>query len=200
MRSAVLQRHRFVAWLAAASCFMGACLAACPIFLPLFAFDELGFTATTSGLCVALTGLMGVIARFAWGRVSEQRGHRVHSDLGLIAAGSAGAVLLVMVAPRVGSWSLWLGVLAFGGIASGWNVIAAVTTIRDLPAALGSAGTSLIQTAFFAGLLAGPLLFAAVLEESGGYQWAWLTIAGTCALAGATMLAWGGGRHMAAIT
>lgn len=166
----VAREHPFLIWLAVYAGLMGASLSSMTLYLPSYAFDELGFSVQRAGLVGSSLGLFGVLARVFWGRAVEHRGHRLTFDLLSIAVGSASMAGLVLAASHGATWMVWIGALGIGATATSWNVIANMAAIRDLPQRTSAAGSGIIQLGFCLGLVCGPLVFARMLGEHGNYS------------------------------
>lgn len=122
---------RLVLLLLVYSLFMGYGMSAVNAFLPLYAFDRLGFSGQLAGLLVAIIALNGFLFRIGMGYA----GDRV-SDLIPWLAGMALLALLAIVLGSLSvtsSWLIWIGAIVFGATAAAWNTAAMVQMVREGP-------------------------------------------------------------------
>lgn len=187
---AVASAHPMLLWMAAYAVVMGAALSAVSVYLPLYAFENLSFSVRVAGLAGSMVGLIGVPSRIAWGRAAETRGSHVPRDLFGISVGAAVMATLVVTAPWIGGWALWVGALGLGGIGNGWNVVAMMAVIRDVPGDMSTAGTGVIQFGFYLGLLAGPTAFGIIIGATDSYASAWWMVVTLCSLGAAIIAVW----------
>jgi predicted MFS family arabinose efflux permease len=169
-----------VRWVALYGALSGLATSAMFGFLPLFAEEDQGWTAATAGSLVAVTGLMGVIARIAWPHMSERWiGHgRTLRILALLT--SVSAVLLLLAAAEVlGSWILVPAAVMLGGGAIAWNAVGMLAVMDFTPQHMVGRGTGLVLLGFLLGLAGGAPLLGLSVDALGSYVPGW---AGTTAL------------------
>ena len=131
-----------VHWLAVYGTLTGLGVSATTTFLPLFAEETQGWTATQAGLLIAGIGLVGVVARIGWGSISERwLGHG--RTLRLLAAQSAVAALLLALASAgtLPSWVLIPAALLIGTGAVAWNAVGMLAVMDYSPPGLVGRGT-----------------------------------------------------------
>jgi len=186
----VVGQHPFVVWFGLYALFMGTSISAAGAYLPLYAYDELGFGVRLAGFAGSVVGLAGVPARLVWGRAVEHRREFLVKDMLVVSTGSVLSAAAVFLAAALGPVLLWVGAVGLGALASGWQVIAMMAAIRDLPEDHTSAGTGVIQTGFLLGLLAGPLIFGAAHSRFGDYRSGWLAVGAGFACAGVVVSLW----------
>ncbi|HWL42094.1 MAG TPA: MFS transporter [Ilumatobacter sp.] len=182
--------HRFLAWMSGYAAAMGLALSATLVYLPAFAHDMLGFSVQLAGLVAATTGLLGVVGRVAWGRFASGRQAREAVDLLGVAIGSMIGATCVLASGSVATWLVWPGAVGLGGVAALWNVIANTAAIRYLPANHAAAGSAVIQFGFFAGLVAGPIIFGLLVGSEQRYTAAMLFVVLAFGASTAIALAW----------
>lgn len=173
----------FVLWLAAYAFLMGAGMSAFTAYLPLYAVEALGFTVPLAGLVAALIGLVAVFARVLWARYSE-RLVTPWGPLALIAAMATCAQLAVWSAQTLGAWLVWPAAVGFGATASAWNSVAMLAVVRRFQRAGTGRASGVVVTGFYLGLTVAPLAVGASIDRTGGYDLAWMVVAGVFALAG----------------
>jgi MFS family permease len=172
----VIRHHPFVVWFALYALCMGSSISGAGAYMPLYAYDELGFGVRMAGLVGSIVGLTGIPARLFWGRTVEHRRESLAQDMLVVSIGSVLSAAAVYLATDLGPLFLWAGAVGLGAVASGWQVIAMMSAIRDLPAERTAAGTGVIQMGFLLGLLSGPLIFGAAHEHFGHYRYGWLAV------------------------
>lgn len=175
--------------LAIATLLIGTGVAAAAVYLALYAFEALGFSASAAGLVVALSALVTVVARIVWGRSAERRGD-VGGLLVVLAVLSVASLSLVLAAEAVGGWLLWVGALAVGLSGNALNAVVMLAIVRDADPAVTGRASGVIQLAFYIGMLITPIGFGWLVDLTGSYVpgWASVTIAG--ALAVPVLLHW----------
>ena len=184
--------EREIHWLAVFTFFMAAGTATLVSYLPLYSFDEVGYSAVVAGLVGATLAFVGIAARIGWARFADRIGDpwRV---LVWLASGAAAAQLLLLLAPRV-PILLWISAAALGASMGAWHAVVQVTIVRR---GLHGAGrrTGLVHLTFSAGMVAGPALFGISVDRLEAYAPGWLAVL-VLNLLGAAM-AWGWRRrHM----
>jgi len=156
------------------------------IYLPLYAFERLGYSAVVAGSTTAVFGGVSVFARLIWGHFAD-RLKGVRRALSLIVLVSGASVLVISSAQYVGSWVVWVGVLGFGASAGAWVTVATLDLIRTV--AVGEVGhaSGLLQLVGIIGFLAGPVLFGLLVDATDSYTVGMLT--SVALFAGAAMVA-----------
>lgn len=146
------------------------------IYLPLYAFEVGGLSATNAGFLTALLGLAGVTARIGLGAVGDRLGPpwRV---LALLATLSALSKVILWVSPGVGPGAIWFGALLFGATSGGWSGVGQVATIRVGGERLAGTASGAVTRSYYLGFLASPAVFGYILELSGTYAFGWGVLA-----------------------
>lgn len=144
-------------------------------FLPLFAEEELGYTATVAGLVVALAGALGIVSRLWWGRAIE-RGLDARRSLSVIALGAAAAGLLLVAAATTVAALVWVCAVLLAFTVTAWNVVGMLTIIRDSPSRDTGRASGLVMLGFLGGLTVGGPLVGAIVDATDNYVMAWLVL------------------------
>ncbi len=171
---------------------MGTGIAVTNVYLPLYAHDELGMSVPAAGAVASLTGIVGVGSRIAWGRRTDGTAE-VGPTLGVIAAGSAVAIALLIAARWWGTWLVWAASFLIGAITVGWIVVGmvgvvAITDPRDAGRASGR-----VLLGFYTGFVCSPVAFGWIVDATSVYAPAWALVA--LAFVGAILVSpwWGAG-------
>ena len=165
---------------------LGAAGTAIFTYLPLYAEERLGFSTSTAGVAVAVSGLVGIVARIAWGRIAEHTLGAAKSLL--IIAGLAVAAAGVLAAAVVWTPLVWLGVMLTGASASAWNTVGMLAIIQTVPSTRAGRGSGIVLLGFLAGLAFGAPLFGWSVDLLGTYTPGWVTAALVFAVGGAVIL------------
>lgn len=112
---------------------MAAGMQATNVYLPLFSYQRIGLGTTAAGLTVAVVGGIGLTSRIVWGRVSGRRATRVQALLLGLAAASAGAATLLVLAQLTGqAWWVWAAAAIDGASAVAANVVVAIAVVGGM--------------------------------------------------------------------
>ncbi|WP_375002750.1 MFS transporter [Aeromicrobium sp. CTD01-1L150] len=151
--------------------FIGLGLAAVNTYLPLYAFEELGFSLSAAGLTAAMIGLVGLVSRIWWGRRTDA-GARLGPVLVLLGVGSLAGAAIVASAQWGSSGLVWLGAGVFGASALAANSVTMVSLLTLAPTGLVGAASGVLSTGLYLGFASGPVTFGLVLDHS-SYAVAW---------------------------
>ncbi len=139
-------------------------------FLVIYATDVLAWSLVSAGLALTCATVSAVVGRIFWGIVADRwlPPKRVLAAIGAIAAVSGVATALATP-----GWPVWVVLLlaaVYGASAIGWNGVQLAELARRAPA--GKAGTIAGAAGFvtFAGVVTGPLAFAALTAATGSYR------------------------------
>lgn len=178
-----------VSWLGVYAFFMGGGMSALQTYLPLYAFERLGFSAALAGTLVAIMGFIGVGARIVWGDIGN-RATRLTRPLMVLAVGSLLGLVLIMLAGVLAPWLLWPGLFLLGGTAASWNVVAMVALVRTLPASQAGRGSGLFLVGFFLGFVVAPPVFGITVDLTESYTVAWAIAAALFAVGSIVPIQW----------
>ncbi len=153
---------------------MGGGVAATTIHLPLFAYEQLAFSPAVAGFTIAIAGAVAIAARITWGRASD----RVDNLWGMLRLLGVGAILGTGLTLFAIVWpvALWAAVLILGVSAMAWNALAMIAAVRA--AGTDSAGwvSGIVNSGFFAGFVISPVVFGALVDATGRYEFSWLLL------------------------
>ena len=139
-------------------------------FLVVYLTEAVGYPLIRAGLALTAANVGGIVGRIGWGMVADQwvRPRRL---LGVI--GMASAVCAFATAALTPAWPL-AGTLAlaalFGASAIGWNGVQLSEVARHAPRGEAGAMTGASGFITFAGVVAGPPLFALLAAVTDGYR------------------------------
>lgn len=123
----------------------------------------------TAGAMLAATQISGIVARIAWGAISGivLSPRVLLTVLGLVMAGAS--ALFTGFGPGTPHWTIYGVGVVFGASAIGWNGVMLAELARISPP--GKAGVVTGGAIFitFAGVVAAPALFTAILAAGLGY-------------------------------
>jgi len=161
-------------------------------FIVAYLHTEIGLGLVAAGTALTVASVAGVVARIAWGAVSDRTGapRAVLALIGfLMAAGSVAAALITSAWPMVG---VLVVAAALGATAIGWNGVYLSEVARLAPA--GEAGRATGGCLFFTfvGVVILPFLFGWLQRATGSYAACFAVAAVVCAAVGALLLL--GGR------
>jgi predicted MFS family arabinose efflux permease len=144
-------------------------------YLPLYAEEALGYSASLAGYVVAFVGSVGVAGRIGWGRLSERRLGAMRS-LQIISVLSAVSALL-LVAADTAPWVVWVAALTTGLSASSWNAVGMLAIIQAVPTRRAGRGSGVVLAGFLLGLGLGAPSFGYSVDRLETYVPGWLAIA-----------------------
>lgn len=182
----------WLAWLVVYSLLLGTGLSSVNTYLPLYAVQSLGFTASTAGLLLAAFGATGVAARVGWGRWADRLSD-LSVPLAWFSVAAVGGVGLIIGAGLWFDGLVWLGAVVVGSSATAANALSMLAVVRRGGATGHASG--LVSLGFFGGFVFGPSSFG-LLSDRAGYFLAWPVVAAV--FAGSVLLALGVRRAAAA--
>lgn len=161
----------WLTWLSRYALLFGIATGICNGFYVLYASERLGFGAVEAGLVFAVFSLASVCARVIWARLAE-RGIDTGLLFLIIGVMGASSSLLAFGAPPLGPWAMWTAAALGGASIVGWNALAMVTIMQQVPVNAVGASSARMLRSFFIGLAAGPVAFGLVVEFAGyGVGW-----------------------------
>ena len=168
-------RIPLIGWLALQGFLVGFGTGAFIAFLPLYAKETLGFSASTAGAVATLFGVLSVVGRVMWGRIFH-RFADVGVPFGIVMAASVVVPLLLWMAASVSSALLWAGA-AVGGLSfMTWNVFAMLAVLEGVPHRATGRASGDVLLGYLAGITPAPILFGLVVDATGTYAWGWLAV------------------------
>jgi predicted MFS family arabinose efflux permease len=179
-----------IRYLATYSFFMGAGTSASVTYLPLYAYERLGLTATAAGAAASVMAGVAVFARIGWARIAE-RSWSASTTLLVIAMCAAASHAVIITADRTPTL-LWVGAVGLGTSAVAWNGVAMLFVVRGAPTGLSGRFTGHTQLAFSLGMFSSPLVFGQLIDRTGSYTPGWSIALGCALVATSVALA---GRH-----
>ncbi|MDE0235143.1 MAG: MFS transporter [bacterium] len=154
---------------------MGTGMSVVLAYLPLYAEEVMGMSQGQAGLALAVTGLVGILARLGWARVAEGRFGSVRS-LRTIALLAVAMGLVLAFGHQLGSWTIWLAAALTGLSGSAWNAVGMLAIIQILPTSLAGRGSGVVLLGFLTGLGLGAPVVGLSVDLLGVYTPGWLAI------------------------
>jgi predicted MFS family arabinose efflux permease len=163
------------AWLLAASSFFFAALQLClGTYLVTYLTGQLGYELVLAGLVLAATQAAGVAGRLAAGALADRLGARpVMAGMGVSMAACAFASAGAGAWPMAAMLALYV---LFGASAIGWNGVYLAEVARRAPAGGVGTATSAALVVTFAGVMAGPATFGAMVQAGLTYGTAFMVM------------------------
>jgi MFS family permease len=139
-------------------------------FLVVYLHDTLQWSLVEAGLALTATTVGGVVGRIGWGAVADRllNARRVLTLIGGIA--SACTFTLACATPEWPIAAVLSLVAVLGGTAIGWNGVHLAELARHAPVGGAGSVTAAAIVITFAGVVAGPPLFAALAALTAGYR------------------------------
>lgn len=158
--------------------------------------QEIGYSLVAAGVMLSLVQASGMCGRMVFGWVADRAGNAVAVLLftNLLAGLCCALVLLLPVGWPVAVLAAFY--ILFGLVAYGWNGIMHAQVARLSPQGMVSVVTGGMMMWVFAGILAGPSLFATAYRATGSYATTYGGVA-LVALAGAVVV-WAARRSVMA--
>ncbi|WP_326541510.1 MFS transporter [Pseudorhodoferax sp.] len=175
-----LRRTPVLRALAVAAAAFGAVQVTLNGFLVTWAVTERGVSLVQAGAWLGAAQAGGLVGRPLWGWLAGRLGsiQPLLLVLGLVMAGCAAAV-----GAGISAWPL---LVLYGLSASGWNGIFLAEVARQVPPAEAGTATAAVMVVMVLGLVAGPLVFAALASVSSFGTaftvWSGVALAGCAAL------------------
>ena len=166
---------RFIYRLAVYGFMMGAGMSVVLTYLPLYAEEIMGMSRELGGLAVAVTGLVGIVARLGWAHLAEGPLGSVRS-LRIIALLAVTVGVVLALADQLGPWAIWTAAALTGLSGSAWNAVGMLAIIRILPTSLAGRGSGVVLFGFLGGLSMGAPLVGWSVDVLGTYTPGWLAI------------------------
>lgn len=158
-------------------------------FLVVFLHESLEWTLIAAGLALTCATLGAVIGRIAWGIVADRWLPPVRT---LTLIGLLAAICGLLLAAATTAWSAWavLPLTAiYGGMAIGWNGVQLSELARRCPPGMAGAVTGASGFITFAGVVAGPPIFAALAGAFASYRAGFLAAAALSGVVALILLA-----------
>jgi MFS family permease len=156
-------------------------------YLVTYLTQERGFDLVRAGLALAAAQGAGIVARLIAGVLADRSGRPAH------VMGALGCMMGVcaMATPFTGDWptaALLLLYTAFGASAIGWNGVYLAEVARRAPPGAISAATGAALFVTYSGILAGPAVFALLVQTGSSYGKAFAVVAAPALLCGLYLL------------
>jgi MFS family permease len=159
-------------WLAAYALLSGFALQAANVYLPLYGYQALELPSTTAGALTGVVGVVGLVARIAWGRVVSRVDAR-RTVLIIVATGATVGIALILLAEVIHAGLVWVGAAVVGGTGMAANVVLMVIVLRVVSHNLVGRATGILAIGLYLGFAGGPVSFGALVDATGDYRVGW---------------------------
>lgn len=166
-----------VKWTAVYGALSGLATSAALGFLPLFAEEDQMWGPTQAGWLIAGLGLVGLVGRIAWPRISERSlGHGL--TLVILAVESCIAAFLLGLAASgaLSSWVLVLAAILLGAGSIAWNAVGMLAVMDYSPHHLVGKSTGFVLLGFLLGLAVGAPIMGLSVDLLGSYAPGWFGV------------------------
>ena len=158
-------------------------------YVPLYAYERVGLATTVAGMTAGVIGVAGIVARIGWGRLTEHRDDPLQALL-VLSAVSFISILAILASQYVGPWSLWLGLVGFGGSAMAATAVIMLALVRIAGSSGAGRASGVVVRALFMGGLGAPVAFGALVDATSSYTLGWAAVAGVLAVQGILTVLW----------
>ena len=150
---------------------MGMASGAIGRFLPLFLEEELSVSALWAGRTVAVSGLIGMVARIAAAYLAERgRPTRMLAQLALMGACSS---VMLALSTTVGVWVIAPMVLFYGVGYTAWNAVINLTVVISMPSEDAGRASGAVMLGFLGGVTVVSPIAGWVVDTWGTYGPVW---------------------------
>ncbi|MGZ0218775.1 MAG: MFS transporter [Acidimicrobiales bacterium] len=150
---------------------MGMASGAIGRFLPLFLEEELSVSALWAGRTVAVSGLIGMVARIAAAYLAERgRPTRMLAQLALMGACSS---VMLALSTTVGVWVIAPMVLFYGVGYTAWNAVINLTVVISMPSEDAGRASGAVMLGFLGGVTVISPIAGWVVDTWGTYGPVW---------------------------
>lgn len=150
---------------------MGMASGAIGRFLPLFLEEELSVSALWAGRTVAVSGLVGMVARIAAAYLAERgRPTRMLAQLALMGACSS---VMLALSTTVGVWVIAPMVLFYGVGYTAWNAVINLTVVISMPSEDAGRASGAVMLGFLGGVTVVSPIAGWVVDTWGTYGPVW---------------------------
>jgi MFS family permease len=183
----VLSSHTSLPMLAALGVSFSITQACITAFTATYMVTRHGKTLAEAGHLVAILLVASTIARIFFGWLADRMGSGL-TLLCLLALAAGATIALLIGTAGTSPWLIYLCMALVGSTSMGWNGVHMAELARVSPPALIGDVTSSASLFGFVGSICGPLIFAAIANRTGSFDWPYLLVAGQLAMSGAFAL------------
>ncbi len=144
-------------------------------YLPLFGQEVLGLDPVAAGSAISVIGIVGVVGRIGWGRIAETV---LGSDRALLVLAVLSVVVgaLLVAAPLLGPWVIWVVAALAGLSVAAWNTVGMLAVIERVPVAAAGRASGTVMLGFLGGLGLGAPAFGRSVDVLGDYRPGWMAV------------------------
>ncbi len=130
---------------------------------------DVGYSLVAAGVMLSMVQIAGMAGRLAFGWIADRSSHAITVLILTSVAAAAGCIVSVFISATWPAFALALFYMFFGVVAYGWNGVMHAQIARLSPPGMVSVATGGVMVWIFAGILAGPALFALAYRSIGSY-------------------------------
>lgn len=148
------------------------------VYLIFFAYEYLGFSLPAAGLLLVVSEVSGSLGRVGWGVVSDNLfgGRRIIVlQIAAVVAGLC-AVALATVPANVSPLLVVAVIALFGFTVTGFNGVWMNAASEAAPREISGLATGLTVSVGSVGVMVVPPFYGYLVDTTGTYTWAWLTL------------------------
>lgn len=165
----VARSPRDLWWATAYATVMGVSGGAVSPYLPLYAQEAVGASATTAGLAFSIIGLVAIPGRILWGRYAERTG-AYQGGLVMLSVIAMASVLAIWAASVWGVGLLFLGAMGWGASQLSFMVVLMLAVMAFTTREATGTASGVVLLGFGLGFMVGPLVFGYLADLTGGYD------------------------------
>ncbi|RKQ35060.1 MFS transporter [Kocuria tytonis] len=147
------------------------------VYASLFAVHAMGYTITVAGLLLGVMGVIGIVSRIGWGRVTGRLGRPAPLIQVMSLGGIAGLMLLVLAETTQQHWLMWLGVAFHAALPLAANVVINSGIVAVVPRERIGVASGLVATGMYLGFALGPVVVGQLVDLTGAFTAGWSGVA-----------------------
>ncbi|MGK4218536.1 MFS transporter [Kocuria marina] len=152
------------------------------VYASLFAVRAMGYTITVAGLLLGVIGVIGILSRIGWGRVTGRLGRPAPLIQVMTLGGIVGLVLLILAETLQQHWLMWVGVAVHAALPLAANVVINSGIVSAISRDRIGVASGLVATGMYLGFALGPVIVGQLVDLTGGFTAGWFGVGVTYVL------------------
>ena len=152
------------------------------VYASLFAVRAMGYTITVAGLLLGVIGVIGILSRIGWGRVTGRLGRPAPLIQVMTLGGIVGLVLLILAETLQQHWLMWVGVAVHAALPLAANVVINSGIVSAISRDRIGVASGLVATGMYLGFALGPVIVGQLVDLTGGFTTGWCGVGVTYVL------------------